>query len=285
MSRKMRMYYYGVMGGIGGLIGWQISNLLGLSFAKSIYLAEIVLGALIGLSIGALIGLAEGLVRCNLIHALKSALITGGLGLIGGAIGLPLSEVLFQLLGGGIVGRLLGWGVFGLVTGLAAGFTAGTQRWKGGLGGFLGGLLGGAFFTTTYSWFASTLFGKVIGFILLGASVGAFIALIAYILSKAWIEVKSGKLKGMEFILDKFLPNTGPSAFIGSDALKAEIVLPDPDVAPQHAMLKGMGTHFNLKDMSLSGTYVNNKKIEQVRLGNNQVVRIGNTELIYHEKR
>jgi pSer/pThr/pTyr-binding forkhead associated (FHA) protein len=77
----------------------------------------------------------------------------------------------------------------------------------------------------------------------------------------------------------------GPSAFIGSDALKADIVLPDPDVAPQHAMLKGAGTHFNVKDMSLSGTFVNNQRIEQAVLRNRQTIRVGNTQLMYHEKR
>ena len=95
----------------------------------------------------------------------------------------------------------------------------------------------------------------------------------------------SGKLKGTEFILDKFMRTEGPSAFIGSDALKADIVLPDPDIAPQHAMLKGAGTHFNLKDMSLSGTFINNQRIEQAALKNRQTIRVGNTQLVYHEKR
>jgi hypothetical protein len=131
----MRLYYYGVLGAIGGLVGWQISNLLGLSFVKNIYLAEVILGALIGLSIGFLIGVAEGVLRHSRVHTLKSSLISGGLGLAGGAIGLPLAEGLFQLLGGGEPGRLLGWGFFGMLTGLAAGFTAGTQMWKGALGG------------------------------------------------------------------------------------------------------------------------------------------------------
>lgn len=285
MSRLMRLYYYGVLGSIGGLIGWQISNLLGLSFIKNIYLAEVILGALIGLSIGFLIGLAEGVLRRSFLHTLKSSLLSGGLGLAGGAIGLPLAEGLFQLLGGGEAGRLLGWGIFGLLTGLAAGFTAGTQMWKGALGGILGGLLGGILLTASRQWLSDQLFGKAAGLILLGASVGTFIALIAYILSRAWIEVKSGKLKGTEFILDKFMHANGPSAFIGSDALKSEIVLPDPDILPQHAMLKGFDTHFTVKDMSLSGTFVNNKRIELAQLGNNQVIRLGNTELVYHEKR
>jgi hypothetical protein len=121
--------------------------------------------------------------------------------------------------------------------------------------------------------------------LLLGASVGAFIALIVLLLSKAWLEVTSGKLKGNEFILDKFMKTESPAAFIGSDALKADIVLPDPDIAPQHAMLKGAGTHINLKDISLDGTFVNRKRIQQTALKDRQTIRLGNTELVYHEKR
>ena len=285
MSRLMRLYYYGVLGAIGGLLGWMASNLLGLSFVANLYLAETVVGCLIGLCIGFCIGLTEGVLMQSPIFTLKSSLISGLLGAVGGALGLPLAEGLFQLVGAGDWGRLLGWGIFGLLTGLAAGVTSGTQMWKGGLGGLLGGLLGGTLLSVARLWLGDPVLGKAAGMILLGASVGTFIALIVFVLSRAWIEVKSGKLKGMEFILDKFLKANGPSAFIGSDALKSEIVLPDPDIAPQHAMLKGLGTHFNLKDMSLNGTYVNNKKIELSQLSNNQVIRLGNTELVYHEKR
>jgi hypothetical protein len=285
MKRWIRFYNYGVLGAIGGLIGWQISNLLGLSFTTNIYLAEVVVGALIGLSIGFFIGLAEGLLRRNLVHTARSALISGGLGLVGGAVGLPLAEGLFQLLGGGAAGRLLGWGIFGLLTGLAAGFTGGTQMWKGALGGFVGGLLGSTLLAASRQWLSDPLLGKAAGIILLGAAVGTFIALMVYILAKAWIEVTSGKLKGMEFILDKFLKPDGPGIFIGSDALKAELVLPDPDIAPQHAMLKGYGSHFTIKDMSLNGTFVNNKRVEITQLKNQQTIHLGNTELVYHEKR
>jgi pSer/pThr/pTyr-binding forkhead associated (FHA) protein len=62
-------------------------------------------------------------------------------------------------------------------------------------------------------------------------------------------------------------------------------VLPDPDVAPQHAMLQGDGMHFSLKDMSMAGTYIENRKVERVQLVNGQRIRMGNTELVYHEKR
>jgi len=50
-------------------------------------------------------------------------------------------------------------------------------------------------------------------------------------------------------------------------------------------MLKGAGTHFNLKDMSLEGTFINNQQIEQAILKNRQTIRVGNTQLVYHEKR
>jgi hypothetical protein len=157
--------------------------------------------------------------------------------------------------------------------------------WKGASGGLLGGIFGGLLLETARRWLQDPSLGKAAGLLLLGASVGAFIALIVYLLSRAWLEVTSGKLKGNEFILDKFLRKEGPSAFIGSDALKADIVLPDPDILPQHALLKGAGTHFSLKDLSLSGTFVNNQRIQQTALKNRQTIRMGNTEMIYHEKR
>jgi len=285
MNRLMRLYYYGVLGAIGGVIGWQASNLIGLSFTGNVYLSEIVVGALIGFFIGLFIGMAEGLLTRNLLQAGRAGLFSGALGLVGGAIGLPLAEALFQLLGGQAWARAIGWGIFGLLLGLVVSVTGGSQIWKGALGGLLGGVFGSLLLDVARSWLSDPLLGKAAGLLLLGASVGTFIAMIVFLLSRAWLEVTSGKLKGTEFILDKFMRAEGPSAFIGSDALKADIVFPDPDVAPQHAMLKGGGTHFNLKDMSLSGTFINNQRIEQTVLKNRQTVRVGNTQFVYHEKR
>jgi hypothetical protein len=281
----MRTYYYALLGAIGGLVGWQVSDLLGLSFASNLYLSEAFVGALIGLSVGLFIGLTEGALTRNPIHALKSGVFSGLLGLGAGAIGLPLSEFLFQSVGAGVIGRALGWGVFGLLIGLAEGMVGRTQAWKGMLGGFIGGALGGVLLESVHNWLQDPLTGKAAGLVLLGACVGAFISLIAVLLSRAWLEVRSGKLKGTEFMLDKFMSKGFPSIAIGSSPLKSEIVLPDPDIAPQHAMLSGDGMSFNLKDMSLSGTFINNRKIERVQLANGQKIRMGNTELVYHERR
>jgi hypothetical protein len=281
----MRAYYYAVLGAIGGLIGWQASNVLGLSFAPGLVLNEIVVGGLIGLTVGALIAATEGLVNRSPRQALRAALVGGGIGLAAGAVALPVGEWLFQTTGAGPVGRILGWGAFGLLIGLAEGVTGGTQMWKGALGGVLGGLLGGVLLEAARVRFGDPLVGKGAGLVLLGASVGAWTALIVALLSRAWIEVRSGKLKGSEFILDKFVKEGGPTAILGSDPAKADILLPDPDIAPQHAMLRGDGMKFLIRDLSTAGTYVNNRRVEMVALSDGQRIRLGTTELVYHERR
>jgi hypothetical protein len=281
----MRTYYYAILGAIGGLIGWKVSDMLGLSFVSSLYLSEAIVGALIGFSIGFFIGVTEGALTLNPVQLVKAGLFGGVLGALAGAIGLPLSEFLFQSVGAGMLGRVLGWAVFGLLIGLAEGVVGKSQAWKGMLGGLIGGALGGLLLESTGSWFKDPLVGKAVGLLLLGASVGAFISLIVVLLSRAWLEVTSGKLKGTEFILDKFMKKGGPAIAIGSSALKSEIVFPDPDIAPQHAMLTSDGGRFMLKDMSMEGTFINNKRIERTQLANGQHIRMGNTEMVYHEKR
>src|SRR5512136_920912 len=103
MMRQMRTYYYALFGAIGGLIGWQASNLLGLSFLSNLYLGEAIVGALVGLCIGLLIGVTEGILTRNFIQVLKSGAFSALLGAVAGAIGLPLSEFLFQKLGAGLI--------------------------------------------------------------------------------------------------------------------------------------------------------------------------------------
>jgi hypothetical protein len=285
MSRRLRAYYYAVLGAIGGLVGWQLSNLLGLSFSRNIYLSDVVVGALLGACIGVPLGAAEGLVTLSPLRALRAGSLAGLVGLMAGAIGLPLGEAAFQIVGAGGVGRAIGWSLFGLFLGLAESTSGGTQRWKGVLGGALGGGIGGALLESLKFWGEDLSSGKVTGLMLLGAFIGAMIAMIVVLLSRAWLEVSSGKLKGTTFILDKFLSKSGPSAIVGSNPLKSEIALPDPDIDPQHAILIGAGSHFILKDISMGGTFINGRKVEQAQLVDGHSLRMGNTGLVYRERR
>ena len=285
MKRQLRTYYYAVFGAIGGLIGWQVSNLTGLSFVSNLYASEVIVGLLVGSSIGLMIGITEGLLTRNFIQALKSGGFNIVLGALAGAVGLPIGEFLFQRAGAGMIGRTLGWGIFGLLLGFAQGVTGKSQAWKGMLGGSIGGALGGGLLEITRSLLKDPQYGKMAGLVLLGACTGTFISLVITLLSRAWLEVTSGKLKGNEFILDKFLAKGHPAISIGSSPLKSEIVFPDPDIAPQHALLSGDGSQFTIKDISLSGTFLGKRRIEQAQLANRQTIRMGNTEMVYHEKR
>ena len=285
MSRVTRTYYYAILGAIGGLIGWQISNLIGLSFSSNLYLSEVVVGAILGFCLGFPLGGAEGIVGMRPLQALRKGTVSGLLGLLAGAIGLPVAEFLYQGLGAGFLSRAIRWGFLGFLIGLAEGATGGAQWWKGALGGGLGGFLGGFLLEGARRWAGSMASGKIIGLVLLGSAIGAFIAFIVVLLSRAWLEITSGKLQGSEFILDKFLPSASPSAMIGSSPLKAEIPIPDPDIDPQHAILKGAESHFTIKDISIGGVFLGNRKIEQARLIDGEVIRMGNTTMVYRERR
>ena len=284
MNRTMRSYYYAILGAIGGLIGWQVSDYLGLSFTGTFYMNVLIVGGLVGLIVGLFIGITDGALTLNPVQAIKSGLVGALLGVVAGGIGLALGEFLFQAVGAGLLGRALGWAVFGALIGLAEGVVGRSQVWKPVLGGLIGGAVGGLLLELARIRL-DLLTGKAVGLVLLGAAVGLFISLVVVALSRAWLEVTSGKLKGTEFILDKFMRTGGPAVAIGSSPLKSEIVLPDPDISPQHAMLTGDGTRFSLQDRSMSGTFINGRKIERTQLSNGQKIRMGNTELVYHEKR
>ena len=285
MKRTFRFYILGISGAIGGLLGWQLSNFLGLSFTANLLTSEAIVGALIGGLIGLGIGIGQGLLEQSWLAAIKKGGITFLLGAVGGAMALPLAETLFLAVGGESWSRPLGWAIFGLLVGFATSITGGSQLWKGGLGGLAGGLVGGVLLEISRSLLADLAVGKAAGLILLGFSSGVFTAMISFALSHTWLEITGGKISGMEFILDKFLRKDGPSATIGSSPLKAEIAIPDEGIDPQHAILEGHDTYFTLKDISIKGTYLDGKKIDTAKLKNMQHIRIGKTEMIYHEKR
>ena len=95
MSRNARMYYYTILGAIGGLVGWRLTESVGFLVRPNVYLSDLALGAVVGLSIGFLIGLAEGILSQSVVRGLRAALISGLIGLVAGGIALPLSEFVF----------------------------------------------------------------------------------------------------------------------------------------------------------------------------------------------
>src|SRR5262249_44375271 len=152
----------------------------------------------------------EAFLSKSIVRGLRAGLIGGLIGLVAGGIALPLSEFVFLAIvsnlgflgaSGEVAARALGWAIFGGGGGVGDGIIGGAQMWKSAVGGLIGGAVGGLLLELTLRQFSNPLVGKVAGLILLGASIGALTALIVVALSRAWLEVKSGKLIGTEFIL------------------------------------------------------------------------------------
>ena len=107
-------------------------------------------------------------------------------------------------------------------------------------------------------------------------------------------ELKNRVLRGIETELgrlrteDRYAPRTVDLDLILYDDLVLQtddLVLPDPDIAPQHAILRGADTYFILKDLSLGGTFIDGKKVEEALLRDGQTISLGHTKVIYREKR
>ncbi len=61
-----------------------------------------------------------------------------------------------------------------------------------------------------------------------------------------------------------------------------EIVLPDPNVSRVHARVGRHGDSYFITDLdSTNGTWVNEKRVSEVELADNDVIRVGSTRLIF----
>ncbi|MBE7467685.1 MAG: FHA domain-containing protein [Anaerolineales bacterium] len=285
MSTRMRTYYYAIFGAMGGLFGWRVTETtIDLSHGN-IYITNIWLGSIIGFFIGFLIGASADLLKWSLPRIVKSGFSGGIIGLIAGAISLPLAELIFQLSGAGLLGRAFSWAVFGSIIGLSEGIIGGSRKINGFIGGAVGGAIGGAALELIARLVNDLVVGKIIGLMLLGAFIGIFIALVVILLRQAWIEIGRGKTKGEAIVLDKFISSTAAPIQIGSDPKCRIYIIGDKNVEPEHAVLRGETTHFILQNLSSSGTYVGDRIIDVHTLVNGDTIRVGNTELVYYEKR
>ena len=191
----------------------------------------------------------------------------------------------------GILAIIIGWGIFGALVGVAEGSAkrSSTALRNAGIGGTIGGTLGGIALVAILGLLAagsttaahslgahSGWFGRLIGFIILGACVGLWIVLIERALS-AILAVRSGRHEGREIFLDK------PEMRLGrNDAL--EVFLGgDPAIAAHHATIRREGGSHVL--LAVGGqVLVNGGNVTRHSLNNGDTVVLGNTRLIYRHK-
>ena len=237
MTKHLQIYYNAVFGGIGGLLGWWSMGSLNAG-SWNIWLASVVIGSGLGAAIGALVAAMDGtMVKRSLRRALADAMRGAGAGVVGGLLGLVLGQIGFLALGGGFVGRPLGWMLLGLFVGLGEYAVSRKLRRAsyGAIGGLLGGLLGGVVYEGLTQLFidrSDTVQSWVGGFgiVLMGACIGALIALTRQMLSGGELRILNGEREGT-------VREVADAVYIGSyDG--CDVYLPDRAISRRHAIVR-----------------------------------------------
>lgn len=254
MNKSLQIYYNAVFGAIGGLLAWLLVGSVSTGH-WNIWLAYAFVGAGAGLAIGALTGAVEGaVIKQSPRRALIGAALGAAAGLVSGVLGLLIGEGVFLAIGGGIIGRTLGWLLLGLFLGVGEGVIMKSRKrqWYGGIGGTLAGALGGLLYEGMTQAFLARgdtvqMIVGALGLMLIGASLGAIIPLAGDILGgRGKLRVRNGKRKDVEVtVVDDVL--------IGSYDGCGLYLPGDPTVAPKHAALHVKGNQLFIEDLGAAG--------------------------------
>ncbi len=256
--------------------------------------------------IGLFIGAADGLV-CRLP---RRALLCGLVGLLVGFVGgficslmaniiyAPLTQLAMKASGGEnglsalgfviqVVGRSFAWCLAGMAMGLGQGIALRSKRLLlyGLLGGVVGGLLGGLLFDPIDMILLgpdkpSAHWSRLVGFGVIGLSVGGMIGLVELLARDAWLRMTQGPLTGKEFLIFKDVMNVGASP-------RSDIYLfNDPLVAGQHAIIRALGDECEIEARESSNpVLLNNRPITRARLRHGDNVTIGRTAFVFQQRK
>ncbi len=249
-----------------------------------------------GAALGVLLGIADNLAQGQR-DWLKVILIGWVVGLVAGVLGLNFGGALFSVLYsypaknpmhffGNVVARALGWALIGALAGTADGWRKLSARV--GRNGFLGGLVGGLLGGTTFEIVPYLMPGinpgptaRFFGFLITGAMIGLFIALVQQLLKEAWIRVILGRNEGKEILIEK------ADTKIGRSELSDIALFGDPSIAKTHATIATRpGGGWTLTDTSGgAGVLVNGARIsEQALLKSGDEIQVGSKLLVFYEK-
>jgi MFS family permease len=280
LSRE-KLLFYAAAGGLGGFAAWGAAEpILGI---RSVYLRDLILGALIGAFIAGFLASIEAMSVGQFRKAMRGFTSGATIGAVGGALGLIVAELTFDVLGG-LNGRILGWSVLGIFVGFGVGYSSGSaaRRRNGVIGGLLGGALGGMFYQGLTSTFPQAL-GRAIAIVVLGALIGFFIGLVGELLKRGWLMVIRSQSRnareGREYPLIK------PVTLIGR-AEESDIGLfGDASVLGQHAIIRRDGRNFVISPISGGQIFVNRQPVTgKYPLKSGDRLEVGGTLFIFRER-
>jgi hypothetical protein len=278
-----------------------LSELVARTSAGGLMLFPIVAG-LIGLAVGGVDGIVCRLWRRAALGA-AVGLIVGLLGafvftMIAGLVYGPINSLAMRqsgtsigslsALGFGlqIAGRGLAWSLAGLSMGIGQGIALRSRRvlLYGLLGGALGGLLGGLLFdpigmVVIGADAPSSHVSRLIGIVVIGASVGGMIGLVERLTRNSWLRMLEGPLTGKEFLIFRDTMRLGSSP-------RSEIYLfNDSTVSEHHATIRSVADACEIERVRESDpVLVNNRAIVRVRLRHGDVIRLGKIAFQYQSR-
>lgn len=256
--------------------------------------------------IGLFVGGVDGIV-CRLP---RRALLCGAVGLLVGIVGgfifslvadiiyLPLNHMAMKLSEEGsgmspmgfviqVIGRSLAWCLAGAAMGLGQGIALRSKRLLiyGLLGGVVGGLLGGLLFDPIDVILLgpdkpSAAWSRLIGFAVIGLSVGGMIGIVELLARDAWLRMTQGSLTGKEFLIFKDVMNVGSSP-------RSDIYLfNDPQVAGQHAIIRAIGDECEIEARQPANpVLLNSRSVTRARLRHGDNVTIGRTSFVFQQRK
>ncbi len=306
-SASGRVVLLTLAGIAAGLLTWFFSDLSGLirlpdtggALTPQENLQQSAVCTVFGALIGALLGVADGLASGTRGQWPKIVGIGLLVGAAAGFAGLQFGMAFYGFLHTeavtnpfsflrNVIARALGWAFIGALAGTADG----VRKWSGRvlcngiIGGFIGGLFGGiAFETSVYVLVglrSPAVVSRLLGFVITGAMIGLFIALVQQLLKEAWVRVVVGRNEFKEILVEKV------ETKIGRSELSDVPLYGDPNIAKNHAVLvAGDGGRFILRDISGGGVgvLVNGERITgETPVRNGDQIQIGSKTLVFHER-
>lgn len=262
-----------------------------------------VVAAMVGLAIGSADGLVCRLWRRMLLAGIVG-LVVGFLGgflsqFLAGLVYTPLNMLAMKQSGEGIAnltamgffiqmcGRSLAWGMAGMAMGLGQGIAlrSGRLLLYGFLGGAIGGLLGGLLFDPIDLILLgvdkpSAHVSRLIGFAVIGATVGLMIGVVELLARDAWLHMVAGPLAGKEFLIFKDRLQVGSSP-------RSDIYLfNDADVAERHAVIRAAADQYEIEAADqFHPVLVNGRAVTRTRLRHGDQITLGRTVFAFQRRR
>lgn len=292
MTKAWQIYYNAIFGAIGGLLAWLLVGLVETG-PWNVHLANIFVGAGIGLFIGGALGAVEGMIIKRSFLRTITGMVGGGLaGVVSGVLGLFLGGIAFLVVGGGLIARMLGWMTLGLFLGLGQGVVSLKLKRAGyGLiGGTLAGLVGGALYEVFTQAFIEQsaqvqVFLSAIGLILIGMSLGFIIPLSVSVMSNVMKE------RGLVIIQTGRRANTEVE-IIGSATLGSsdgsDVFMPDKSVEKKQAVIRKGPKGFLIENVGMSRSFMVNQSMVPPKaieaLGDGAQIQMGETRLHFRTR-